>query len=122
MDHGIPTVAAGLLQQTEVIIMATTQRRITFGKGGTTKMFGRGDHTKVATADSAGEQAPAITSQKARNKRQFAEGGTMPRSGGLAAPAKSGETGPPGATAGQSTRNYSKGGEARPARPGRCAP
>jgi hypothetical protein len=100
--------------------MATsTQRRITFGKGGSTKMFGKGDRTKVATADSAGEQTPAATSQKARDKRKFAEGGTMPRSGGLASSASPGHTGPPGRTAGQSTRrSYPKGGEARPAKPG----
>jgi hypothetical protein len=95
-------------------------RRADPAKGGKTPMFGKGDRTKVATEDSAGEQTPAITSQKARDKRQFAEGGAMPRSGGLASPAKSEHTGPPGATARASTRNYSKGGEARPARPGQC--
>jgi hypothetical protein len=110
------------VEETEVIMATSTQRRITFGKGGSTKMLGRGDRTKVATADSAGEQTPAITSQKAKDKRKFAEGGTMPRSGGLASPAKPEHTGPPGATAGQSTRDYPAkgGGLSRPARPGEC--
>jgi hypothetical protein len=98
------------------------QRRITFGKGGSTKMFGRGDRTKVATADSAGEQTPATTSQKAKDKRKFAEGGAMPRSGGVSKPAPASPTGPPGATASQSTRDYPArgGGLSRPARPGTC--
>src|SRR5215472_17579249 len=39
-------------------------------------MFGKGDRTKVATEDSAGEQTPTITSQKAKDKQKFAEGGS----------------------------------------------
>jgi|SRR6516225_849896 hypothetical protein len=101
--------------------MATTQRRITFGKGGSTKMFGKGDRTKTAPGEQAAKQKPGSTAHKTSGRgEKFAEGGTLPRSGGLASPAKSEHTGPPGATASQSTRNYSKGGEARPARPGEC--
>jgi hypothetical protein len=87
--------------------------RGSFGKGGSTKMF----KPQAAGPDRPGntgkDQSPAPGAQRAA-------GGTMPRSGGLASPAKSEHTGPPGATARSSTRNYSKGGEARPARPGEC--
>jgi len=100
--------------------MRTTQRRVVFGKGGSTKMFGKGDRTNVAEPNSAGEQTPAITSQRARTKTRFAEGGEMPRSGGRSEPVKSEHTGPPGTPARQSTRDY--GGISRPAKPGRCAP
>ena len=103
--------------------MRTTQRRVVYGRGGTgpnNKMFGKGDRTKTATPESAGPQTAGITSQKSKRNPKFPEGGAMPRSGGLASPAKSGETAPPGATARSSTRNYSKGGESRPARPGEC--
>jgi hypothetical protein len=91
------------------------------GSGPNQHMFGRGDRTKTAPGEQASKQQPSSTAHKTSGRgEKFAEGGTMPRSGGLASPAKSEHTGPPGATARSSTRNYSKGGEARPARPGQC--
>ena len=72
----------------------------------------------------ANEQKPGSTAHKTSNSGgKFAGGGAMPRSGGLASPAKSGETGSLGAPTNASTRDYPiRGGEAKPARPGRCAP
>jgi hypothetical protein len=89
----------------------STPRRAALAKGGETPMFGRGDRTVTAPADAAGEQTPAITGQKSKSNRKFAEGGSPH---GMApnrpaTPAKAGQTAP-------------AGGEARPAKAGRCAP
>ena len=75
-------------------------------------MFGRGDRTVTASADAAGEQTPAITSQKSKSNRKFAEGGSphamvKPQA---ADPAAAGRTAKPHSAA--------LGGEARPAKAG----
>jgi len=95
--------------------MRTTQRRVVFGKGGKDKMF---------KPQAAGPAKPGRTGkvQTAAPGEQGASSGTMARSGGLASPAPPSRTGPSDKIAGQSTRNYSKGGLARPAVAGRCAP
>jgi len=57
----------------------SAQHGKTYGEGGsgpTQKMFGKGDHTRVATEDSAGPQTPGRTSQKSKDNPRFAEGGT----------------------------------------------
>jgi hypothetical protein len=87
-----------------------------------TKDYARGGDDKMFRPQAAGPVKPGQTG-KAQNTApgaQRAAGGTMPRSGGVSKPAPASHTGPPGATASQSTRNYSKGGLARPARPGEC--
>jgi hypothetical protein len=83
------------------------QRPATYNEGGDTPMHGRGDRTKTATADAAGEQAPARTSQQSKDNPPFAEGGTKQQAveegegtaqrvrvaGGLAFPAMAGACG-----------------------------
>jgi hypothetical protein len=130
-----------------VIVMATTHR-FTFGKGKSGKTaptilhdgltlragkpktsetqrvkdYARGGDDKMFKPQAAGPMKPGQTG-KAQNSApgaQRAVGGAMPRSGGLASSAPPGHTGPPGATARSSTRDYSKGGEARPAKAGQC--
>jgi hypothetical protein len=97
------------------------QRGAAYARGGDTKMFGKGDRTKVATEDSAGPQTPAITSQKARDKNKFAEGGS--RHGMVARqaaePAMAGRVRKKETPAGS---ERATGGLARPAKPGQCAP
>lgn len=57
-------------------------------------MLGRGDRTVTATEDAAGEQTPAITSQKSKSKQKFAEGGSQHMVARQAAePAPAGQTG-----------------------------
>ena len=95
------------------------QRGAAYARGGDTEMFGKGDRTKVAIEDTAGEQTAAITSQKAKDKRKFAEGGSrhgmFPRQAAESArPGQSGKK----ATAAGSER--ATGGLSRPARPGEC--
>jgi len=93
----------------------STQRRAAFSKGGDTPMFGKGDRTVTAPTDAAGEQTPAITSQKSKNNPRFVKGGSPHSIQQQAAdPAAPGRTAKPHSAA--------LGGEARPARPGRCAP
>jgi hypothetical protein len=93
---------------------AMTQRAKDYARGGKDEMFGK---------QAANEQRPGSTAHKTSSTGgRFAAGGDVPRSGGLAVPAKLQHTGPSGTPASVSTRDYEKGGEARPARPGRCAP
>ena len=80
------------------------ERSKPFARGSKTPMHGRGDRTKVDTEDSAGTQKPGTTTQKAKDNRQFAEGGEdrsavasskeTPFRGGFSVPAKPGATGP----------------------------
>ena len=76
----------------------------------------------VAAADSAGEQTPAITSQKARDKATSAKGGgqrMFPRQ--AAEPAEPGQTGTEATPAGSQRAAGGLdaiGGLARPAKPG----
>ena len=94
----------------------STPRRAELAEGGTTPMHGRGDRTKTATTDAAGTQRPSITGQEAKDNPKLAKGGS--RQGMFKAqaadPAPAGRTARPKAAA--------LGGEARPARPGQCAP
>src|SRR6516165_4975817 len=90
-------------------------RRAALAKGGETPIFGRGDRTKTATADAAGEQTEGQTSQKSKNNPKFVKGGGRDMIGQQAA-----DPAPAGRTA--KVRSAALGGEARPARPGRCAP
>jgi len=78
-------------------------------KGGTDKMF---------KPQAAGPAKPGQTGKQQRPApgAQGALGGAMPRSGGVSKPAAPAHTGPPGTPARQSTRDY--GGLARPAKPG----
>src|SRR5262245_30011204 len=83
------------------------QRGRAYGEGGDTPMHGKGDRTVTADADAAGEQTPAITSQKSKRNPRFIEGGqktqaveegerAAPRvkvAGGLAYPAMAGACG-----------------------------
>jgi hypothetical protein len=93
----------------------STQRNAAFSKGGETKMFGRGDRTVTAPMDAAGKQTAGRTGQRSKANPRFAKGGDTPMLGEQAAdPASPGRTAKPHSTA--------LGGEARPARPGRCAP
>ena len=65
-----------------------------FLKGGKTPMLGKGDRTKTATADAAGDQTPAQTAQKSKNDLRYAKGGSkipgfsvsLPAVGGHCAP------------------------------------
>jgi len=88
-----------------------TPKRAELAEGGDTPMFGKGDRTKTATADAAGEQTPAITSQKSKRNPKFAEGGSPHSIKQQAA-----DPAPPGRTA--KAKAEAIGGEARPARPG----
>src|SRR5262249_26680816 len=94
------------------------QRGRVYAAGGSTKMFGKGDRTKVAAEDSAGEQIPGISSQRARDKKKFAEGGEQHMVARQAAErARPGQTGKKETAAGS---ERASGGLARPARPGEC--
>ena len=92
--------------------MATTQRRIIYGRGGKTPMFGKGDRTKTATPESAGPQTAGMTSQKSKRNPRFNEGGATKFGPSKSVPAKAGRTG--------TTSVRAVGGEARRARPGEC--
>ena len=99
----------------------SVERGAAYARGGDTEMFGKGTRTKVATADSAGEQTSAITSQKAKDKKPFAEGGS--RHGMVAKQAA--ERSRPGQTGKKETPVGSRrasGGLSLPAKPGQCAP
>jgi len=48
---------------------------VKFAEGGDTPMFGKGDRTKVATTDAAGEQTSGQTSSDSKNNPKYAEGG-----------------------------------------------
>jgi len=94
------------------------QRGAAFAEGGSAHMAGRGDRTVTATEDSAGEQTPGISSQKAKDKAKFARGGGARMVARQAAePAMAGKTGKK-ETAGGSPR--ATGGLSRPARAGEC--
>jgi hypothetical protein len=71
------------------------ERRATYARGGSTRMFGRDDRTETATTDAAGEQTPGQTASKSKDNLRFAAGGEkVPRSvGGLARRARPGECG-----------------------------
>src|SRR5262249_61570320 len=101
----------------------SAQRRATYAEGSSTRMFGEGDRTKVATEDSAGEQTPGRTSQKSRHNPKFAEGGLergmYPRQ--AAEPAEPGQVGTKATPAGSPRASGGLdaiGGLARPAKPG----
>jgi hypothetical protein len=86
-------------------------------------MFGRGDRTVTASADAAGEQTPAITSQKSKSNRKFAEGGSPHAMVKPQAADPAQQAAPPSPTARLSAARLDpRRGEARPAKPGRCAP
>jgi hypothetical protein len=94
------------------------QRGAAYARGGDTKMFGRGDRTRVAVEDSAGRQTSGITSQKAKSKPTFAGGG-----GDKMVPRQAAERAMPGKTGKKETPAGSpraSGGLSRPARPGEC--
>jgi len=99
---------------------SSAQRGAALARGGNTPMFGRDNRTRTATADAAGTQTPAITSQKSRDNLKHAAGGTLRRGGSLASSATPSRTGPGDEVTRSSTRNYPAGGVSKPARPGQC--
>jgi hypothetical protein len=80
------------------------QRRITFGKGGSTKMFGKQAAGTDKPGNTGKDQSPAPGAKRA-------VGGHRTTGHSLSMPAKAGHTAPP---------RKGRGGEARPARPGEC--
>jgi hypothetical protein len=101
------TQRSGRVIGSEGTVPKAQQHGKPYAKGGDTAMAGKGDRTKTATVDAAGEQAPARTSQQSQDNPPFAEGGTkrqaveeaegaVPRgrvAGGAAYPAMAGATG-----------------------------
>jgi hypothetical protein len=99
------------------------QRGAVYSRGGDMPMHGKGDRTRAATADAAGEQTPGRTSQKSKTNPPAAEGGSsrrmFPRQ--AAEPAMAGKTGKKETAAGSKRASGGLdevGGAARPAKPG----
>ena len=76
----------------EVVVPAKKSKQLSveFAEGGSTKMAGRGDRTITAPSDAADKQQPGSTAHKTGSG-----GGKVRRegAGGLARPAKAGQTG-----------------------------
>jgi hypothetical protein len=102
----------------EVPLKKSAQKGAALAEGGSAHMAGKGDRTKTAPEDSAGEQHPGSTAHKTSSRGSvLAEGGKQHMLKRQAAdPAQPGKTGK-----GQSAAtSASIGGIARPARPGEC--
>jgi hypothetical protein len=71
-----------------------TEKKADFAEGGTTKMFGTGDHTVTAKSDAAGSQKPGVTEHDSSGSGdKFAKGGSGKMFGYSGAlPAEAGKT------------------------------